>query len=150
MPYRVSYVNALCILLYAVCGPQMASWAAEIVPGPIRATVLRVIDGDTFEARALIWPDIEVTVAVRLAGIDAPELHAPCPRDRELGTAAHALLAGELLAAGSVLLTQVAHDKYAGRVLAEVRLPDGRSAAPLLLAAGLAAGYGRPQDWCAH
>jgi endonuclease YncB( thermonuclease family) len=129
---------------------QAASRAAEIVPGPVQATVLRVIDGDTFEARALIWPDIEVTVAVRLAGIDAPELHAPCPRERELGTAAHALLAGELPAAGSVLLSQVAHDKYAGRIVAEVRLPDGRSAAPLLLASGLATPFGQAHDWCSR
>jgi endonuclease YncB( thermonuclease family) len=91
-----------------------------------------------------------VTVAVRLAGIDAPELRAGCSRERELAAAAQALLARELLAGGAVLLTQVAHDKYAGRVVAEVWLPDGRSAAPLLLAAGLAAGYGQPLDWCAH
>ena len=122
---------------------------AEPVPGPVHAIVLRVVDGDTFEARAEIWPDIEVTVAVRLAGIDAPELHAACPRERELAAAARALLARELLAAREVLLAHVAHDKYAGRVIAEVRLADGRSAALLLLAAKLAAPYGKAHDWCA-
>ena len=49
-----------------------------------------------------------------------------------------------------MLLTQVAHDKYAGRTVAKVWLPDGRSAAPLLLVAGLAAGYAQPQDWCSR
>ena len=152
MPYRVSYGLLSGYLLYAaleVSAPRTAAVrAAEIVPGPIPATVLRVIDGDTVEARAEVWPDIEVTVAVRLAGIDAPELHAPCPRERELAAAARDLLQRELRPSSTVLLTGVVHDKYAGRVTAEVWLPDGRAAAPLLIDAGLAAAYGQARDWC--
>jgi endonuclease YncB( thermonuclease family) len=34
--------------------------------------VLRVIDGDTFEARIRIWPGHDVTTKVRLRDIDAP------------------------------------------------------------------------------
>jgi micrococcal nuclease len=56
----------------------------------VQATVLRVLDGDTFEARATVWPDLEVTVAVRIAGIDAPELQSHCARERELAGAARA------------------------------------------------------------
>jgi hypothetical protein len=41
-----------------------------------RADVLRVIDGDTFEARVRIWSGFEITTRVRLRAIDAPELHA--------------------------------------------------------------------------
>jgi micrococcal nuclease len=137
------------VVLTLVAGISSSQADGTVVSGPVQASVLRVIDGDTFEARAEIWPDIEVTVAVRLAGIDAPELHAACPRERELAAAAQALLARELLAAGDVLLAHVAHDKYAGRVLAEVRLADGRSAALLLLGAKLAAPYGQAHDWCA-
>src|SRR5450759_3535141 len=40
------------------------------------AEVVRVLDGDTFEARVRIWPGMDVTTRVRLRGIDAPELHA--------------------------------------------------------------------------
>jgi endonuclease YncB( thermonuclease family) len=124
--------------------------ASEGAPlaGAVSAAVVRVIDGDTFEARAEVWPDIHVTVAVRVAGIDAPELHARCAREREAAVSARALLAGALPPGAAVLLTRIAHDKYAGRVIAEVWLPDGRAAAPLLLGAGLAAAYGQPQDWC--
>ena len=122
--------------------------AANTVSGPIAATVLRVIDGDTFEAWAEIWPDIEVTVAVRLAGIDAPELHAPCRRERALAASARDLLLREAPPRSVVLLTQIRHDKYAGRVTAEVRLRDGRAASSLLLAAGLAAPYGESRSWC--
>jgi endonuclease YncB( thermonuclease family) len=111
--------------------------------------VLRVVDGDTFVARAEIWPDLEVTVAVRVAEIDAPELVASCPRERELAIAARDLLARELLPHRSVLLTRIVHDKYAGRVVAKVWLPDGRAAGVPLIEAGLAVAHGQPRDWCA-
>jgi endonuclease YncB( thermonuclease family) len=42
------------------------------------ARVVRVIDGDTFEARVRVRPGLEVTTRVRLRRIDAPELHARC------------------------------------------------------------------------
>jgi micrococcal nuclease len=144
MRHGVSYEHILPILLYAV--PLLAyspALASPAIAGPVQATVLRVLDGDTFEARAAIWPDIEVTAAVRIAGIDAPELHAACARERELAAAAHALLADALPAGAAVRLTRIAHDKYAGRVVAEAWLADGRATAPLLLATGLAAAYGR-------
>ena len=42
------------------------------------AEVLRVIDGDTFEARVRIWSGFEIDTRVRLRAIDAPELYARC------------------------------------------------------------------------
>ena len=136
---------ALALFAIALAKPGPVT---DAIPGPVPATVLRVIDGDTFEARAEVWPDIEVRVAVRVAGIDAPELHAPCRRERELAAAARDLLRRELPPESAVLLTRIAHDKYAGRVTAEVWLSDGRAAAPLLIDAGLAAAYGQARDWC--
>lgn len=46
--------------------------------------VVRVIDGDTLEARVHLWPGLEMMTRVRLRGIDAPELKAHCPEEREL------------------------------------------------------------------
>ncbi|MEO5338879.1 MAG: nuclease, partial [Magnetospirillum sp. WYHS-4] len=66
---------------------------AETLPGPYAAEILRVIDGDTFEARIRLWLNQDLVQKVRLAGIDAPELTGPCP---EAGRAARARLA-ELL-----------------------------------------------------
>ena len=40
--------------------------------------VIRTIDGDTFEARVHLPPDLDLTTRVRLRGIDAPELKASC------------------------------------------------------------------------
>ena len=150
MRHGVCYEHCLLILLCAVLMlARSPSLAASAIAGPVQGTVLPVLDGDTFEARAAIWPDIEVTVAVRIAGIDAPELHASCARERELAAAARALLADALPAGAEVRLTRIAHDKYAGRVVADAWLADGRAAAPLLLATGLAAIYGERRDWCA-
>src|SRR5690348_9640474 len=57
-----------------------ANWSAVRLAHP--AEVLRVIDGDTFEARINLWPGLEVTTRVRLRGIDAPELRAHCDDER--------------------------------------------------------------------
>ena len=46
----------------------------RLIRGAHAAEVLRVIDGDTFEARVHVWPGIDITTRVRLRGIDAPEL----------------------------------------------------------------------------
>lgn len=65
-----------------------------------------------------------VTVSVRLRGIDTPELHGPCPTQAQ---AAKAMLS-RLLATVPIRLTDIAHNKYAGRVDATVMLGDGRDA----------------------
>jgi endonuclease YncB( thermonuclease family) len=46
------------------------------------AEVLRVIDGDTFEAKVNLWPGLDITTRVRLRGIDAPEMKARCGEER--------------------------------------------------------------------
>ena len=42
------------------------------------ADVIRIIDGDTFEARVRVWSGLNVDTKVRLRNVDAPELHARC------------------------------------------------------------------------
>jgi hypothetical protein len=58
------------------------SWSryrfAEFNPqATYRADVLRVIDGDTFEARIRIWSGFEITTRVRLRAIGAPTSFMP-------------------------------------------------------------------------
>ena len=58
-----------------------ATETPKLIRGTHAAEVLRVIDGDTFEARVHVWPGIDITTRVRLRGIDAPELGgAAAPR----------------------------------------------------------------------
>lgn len=115
-----------------------------------RAEVLQVIDGDTFEARVALWPGHFVVTRVRLAGVDAPELRAACADARERAERARDRLA-QLVMARPVLLSDVRHDKYAGRVVASVRDLEGRDPAEALLTAELARPMQRARraSWCA-
>ena len=117
------------------------------LPGPVPAEVVRVIDGDTIEVRARIWVGQEVKVGVRLLGIDAPEIFRPaCRAERRLGDAARDAV--EAQAVGQVGLKQIERGKYAGRVIADVVLADGRSLSAALLDSGHAVAYGTEASWC--
>lgn len=122
---------------------------AADMPGPVRATIVRVIDGDTVEADAHVWPGHTVRVSVRLRGIDAPELRSRCDAERALAERARAHLA-TLLHSGSVQVRNVARDKFFGRVVADLETDEGDEIAPLLLAAELARPYagGSRVSWC--
>ncbi len=65
--------------------PPALRLASASFEGPVHAQVTHVVDGDTFEARATIWLGQSIEVRVRIAGVDAPELHARC--DEELARA---------------------------------------------------------------
>ena len=54
--------------------------------------MIRIIDGDTFEARVRVWPGLDVDTKVRLRGIDAAELHARCASELDQAQAARAAL----------------------------------------------------------
>ena len=126
------------------------AYAADALPGPVQAELLRVVDGDTLELRVRIWLDQDLVVKARLAGVDAPELTRPgCPAERALAEQARDLVAREAGSGNVLILTGVEHDKYAGRVVATVRTGAGRDLGEILIAAGLAEIYGEGRDWCA-
>ncbi len=113
------------------------------------AEVVRVIDGDTFEARVRVWPGLDVSTKVRLRNIDAPELHARCAD--ELAKAQASRIALEtMLAAGAVTVSQVGLDKYGGRVDALVGTRDTADVSAALLNGGWARSYDgrRRGGWC--
>lgn len=132
----------------AMPGPRPAASRA-ITPGGHPAEVLRVIDGDTFEAQVRIWPGIVMTTKVRLRGIDAAELHARCAVEYDKAVAARDALT-RLLAEGGVVISQVSQDKYGGRVDADVATQTTPDVSSSLLQAGLVRPYsgGRRRSWC--
>jgi micrococcal nuclease len=113
------------------------------------AEVLRVLDGDTFEARVLLWPGLEITTKVRLRGIDTPELKGRCEEERLKAAAARDALTA-ILAQGDVGISAVALDKYGGRVIADASTRATPDIAAALLGAGLARNYtgARREPWC--
>ena len=104
------------------------------------AALLRVIDGDTFEARVRIWPGMDVTTKVRLRGIDAPELRARCEDERVKALAAREALA-RILEQGAIGVSGVAQDKYGGRVDADVSTAGTPDVSAALLEGGFARRY---------
>lgn len=115
--------------------------ASELVDGPVKARVLRVIDGDTFEAEALVWPGHRVRVAVRIRGIDAPELRSRCRAEKRAAMQAKAALE-RLMEGRQVVLSHVGGGKYYGRVLADAAIAAGPSIAEALITQGLVRHYG--------
>jgi endonuclease YncB( thermonuclease family) len=127
-----------------------ASERAKPLHGGYAAEVLRVLDGDTFEARVRAWPGIEITTRVRLRGIDAPELGgARCAEERAKAEAARDALKA-MLAEGDVAVMRVGLDKYGGRVLADAATRATPDISAAMLASGLARRYsgGRRDTWC--
>jgi micrococcal nuclease len=115
----------------------------------IPADVVRVIDGDTVEMRAAVWLDLHMTTRVRLKDIDAPEMKARCPAEARLAEAATAGLE-RLLAGQRLFLTDLARDKYGGRVVARIVTQGGADIGADLLRQGLARPYAgsRQRGWC--
>ena len=113
------------------------------------AEVVRIIDGDTFQARVQVWPGLSVDTRVRLRGVDAPELHARCADEYAKAQAARAALE-TMLAAGGVTIWRVGIDKYGGRVDAAVATRDTADVSAALLNGGWARSYdgGRRGSWC--
>lgn len=122
---------------------------AETFRGPVEATVLDVLDGDTFLADALIWPGQSIRINIRIRGIDAPEMKSRCAAEHRAALRArHALR--EMIGNGLVSISNIGGAKYYGRVLADVATGEGAPVADALLAHGLVRPYrgGRRQGWC--
>ncbi|MBM3585020.1 MAG: nuclease [Alphaproteobacteria bacterium] len=119
------------------------------LPGPLATDPIAIVDGDTTRVRVRIWLDQDVETLVRLEGIDAPELKGRCAVESALAQQARATLAG-LIGEGPVLLRDVRHDKYGGRVRAAVCDDTGRDLGARLTEAGLARAYagGARASWC--
>lgn len=98
----------------------------------VPATVLRIVDGDTFHAQLQLGWHLQHTPpkGVRVLGVDTPERNEPLRWRAATG------FARELLPVGSTV-TLLSHeiDDF-GRTLATVTLADGRDYATVMRAAG--------------
>jgi micrococcal nuclease len=143
---RLSRSLALFLLFASQCPAQAQG---EFVAGPVAVDVLKVIDGDTFLARAKVWPGHEVTVSVRLRGIDAPERKGKCASEKQ--AAEEARLALEYALSGApVQIRNISGDKYFARIIADAGNSEVSDAASFMLAIDMARPYegGRRQGWC--
>jgi len=138
-----------CLAAALGCVVARAAAGAEVLPGPVPARVLSVLDGDTLIVRARIWLDLEVETRVRLEGVDAPELHGRCADERRRGRQAQSFLR-ETVRDPRVTLWEVHYGKFARRVVARVSTSAVPDLSAALLARGLAKAYagGARAPWC--
>ncbi len=143
--------HTVCTLLLAALAACLiapaSSRAMDIYAGPVRAEIVRVIDGDTIVVEARPWPGQIVETSVRIRGVDTPELRSSCDAERQAAAIARDYVISLLHEGETVQLRQIAGDKYFGRVVADVALPDERDLSSLLLEGGFAVSYdgGRKQ-----
>jgi micrococcal nuclease len=100
--------------------------------GPVyiyRATLYRVVDGDTYELQVDLGFRCYARLMIRLRDYACPEL-------RELGGQAAATYATELLTGAQLLVQSYKDQQSFARWVADVWLPDGLSVGQLLVAAG--------------
>ncbi len=147
---RRTFYLFLALTLLPVLARAGGARAADRLPGPVGAAVVRVIDGDTLVVRAHIWLGQNVETSVRLAGLDTPELRGKCAGERRLALRAKTMTVA-LIADGDVTLRDIQFGKFAGRVVARVTTAAGADLSRALIAAGLGRPYGGGArgDWCA-
>jgi endonuclease YncB( thermonuclease family) len=137
------------LLFLSLMAPPVARAAQETLAGPVSATVVDVLDGDTIAFQADVWLGTSISMHVRIRGIDTPELHTTCAAEKTMAEQARQQLMR--LAGSSIRLTNVAYDKYGGRVDANVANAAGIDLAAAMLKGGLAHPYdgnGPRADWC--
>ncbi len=112
------------------------------------AQVISVYDGDTFKVEVMVWPGFIWKGNIRVEGVDTPEIKGKCDQERSLAIKARDFVIDKI--GKTVILENVKHGKYAGRVVATVLLEDGSNLANILIDVGLGQPYngGKKQSWC--
>ncbi len=109
-----------------------------------------VIDGDTLKAIIPNLPPSLSQVSIRVNGIDTPELHGKCAKEKALANEAKTFLNNWFLATKNVKLDDLDWDKFGGRILATVYF-DSVLVATTMIEKGYAVGYSgekKVKDWC--
>ena len=134
----------------------LLSFTAQAKLDPNRSIVVAfdsVYDGDTVVVRLDVLPEPLNKLRIRIEGIDTPEINhgAKCAQEELRGQAARRNLAAILGSAAELRVYQFRWDKYGGRLLGDLRTPEG-SVRDLMIKSGLAVPYdgqGQRRNWCA-
>ncbi len=139
--YFSSIVVALLFLTNAQAAPQYGTVTVS--------KVISVYDGDTFRVNIdSLPPIVGKNIAIRVNGVDTPEIRGKCQYEKNLALKARDFVRGKLANAKEIKLTNLQRGKYF-RVVANV-LVDGVSLEQELLDNELAYEYsgGKKLSWC--
>ena len=147
-----SYILSLIIAILLILPAQKShAETSKSMTGPIKAKVIRIIDGDTIQVEAMIWPGQYIKTYIRINGIDTPEHKGKCEKEKILAKKATLLLKNTIPDAQPILLYNVKNGKFAGRVVADIKTINGISIAKTMLDEGVARPYDgkkKRQPWC--
>ncbi len=125
-------------------------WAEEKTYGDVRVSeVSTIYDGDTFYVNINTWPPIVGShIAVRVNGVDTPEIKGNCTQEIQLARKAKQFTVRFLRNARSIQLKNIMRDKYF-RIDADV-YADGKNLAKALIKSGFAVEYDgkKKRNWC--
>ena len=143
------HTSIFALTLFFAVATAEASPRQEVLAGPLTGTVLSILDGDTVSVRLKVWIGQELETSVRIAGIDTPEMKGKCAKETALAIEARNEVQ-RLLKDGSIVLSTIKLEKYAGRVLAHATTLDGINNADHLIDKGLARPYAgkKRAGWC--
>ena len=141
-------ITLLTISGWFLLSPVTAGTAPPI-KGPVSAKVVKVYDGDTFTVEAYPWPGLEAKASVRVNGVDTPEIRGKCEAEKRKAIEAREFVKW-LVLGETVFLQNIKYGKYAGRVVADVKLKGGSSLADKIINQGLGREYlgGEREGWC--
>ncbi|MCH7500001.1 MAG: thermonuclease family protein [Nitrospinae bacterium] len=125
------------------------AWSDPAITGPVAAKVIKVYDGDTFTVEAYPWPGITAKASIRVNGVDTPEIRGKCESEKRKAIEARDFVRG-LVLGETVFLQNVKYGKFAGRVIADVKLNSGDNLAAKIISQGLGREYhgGAGEGWC--
>ncbi len=144
--------NTSGVLAHALPAPNMNFRPrSDKIEGPVRARVTHILDGDTVQVVAETLPGYFVTTDIRLGGLDTPEKkgRAKCAseieRNRQSTAATTQLVGGK-----QVTLLNIEFEKYGGRMLGDIKTPQGSDLSQTLVSRGFARPYdgGTKRGWC--
>lgn len=131
------------VMILLITPPALAY---DDIAGP---EFLKCYDGDTCTFIIPEQHDVFQKMEVRFRGIDAPEMHGKCEKEKAMAFAAKALVVSYLKQARFIELKKVNRDKYF-RLNAHV-VADGINLSDELKRLGYAVEYwgnGQKHDWC--
>lgn len=108
-----------------------------------------IYDGDTIMIKLETLPYPLYNASVRINGIDAPEIRGKCQSEKDAAKLTKAKLQ-ELIGDKKIItLSNFSHDKYGGRILADVNV-NGKDIATEMIASGVVRKYsgGARSSWC--
>ena len=151
--YRGVPTALICIAFLSFVGFPVAAGDESVstvgavgIQAPAR--LLSVYDGDTVKVEASMWPGLTWRGSVRVEGVDTPELRGKCEGEQRKAVAAKDFVKERV--GRRITLMNVKKGKYAGRVVARIRLADGSDLTDLLIRARHGRPYdgGRRKGWC--